>query len=115
MPRLVAGAPGKRKFWHAWVDDKQLIVKFGKLGSSGEQQEKSFDTAAAAAKELAKLVKQKLAKGYADAAWKLAFETSGLDLVEAVDLPPRLEDSSLARELVHLSKRAWSDAFWHGD
>jgi hypothetical protein len=51
-------------------------------GSSGT------DSPERATRELDKLVKQKLAKGYADAQWRFDFD-SGLAVVEVVDLPPR--------------------------
>jgi predicted DNA-binding WGR domain protein len=115
MPRLVAGGPGKRKFWHAWVTGKELTIRFGKLGTRGQEQVKSFDTEEAAAKELAKLTKQKLAKEYTDATWRLALDETPLELVEVVDRPPRPDDASLAYELVDLGEEAWSGLFWHGD
>ncbi len=114
MPRLVAGGPGKRKFWRAWLDGTTLNVRFGKLGTHGQETTKSFPDEEAAAKELAKLIKQKLAKGYADNAWQLTLDDSGLDLLEVTDLVPRPEDASLAYELVDLSEDSWSGPFWHG-
>lgn len=88
MPRLVAGKPGARKFWHGWVGGTELTVKFGKLGTAGTLQTKAFDSPERAARELDKLVKQKIAKGYADDRWTFDFD-SGLAVAEVVDLPPR--------------------------
>jgi predicted DNA-binding WGR domain protein len=96
MPRLVAGNAGARKFWHGWVDGTELTVKFGKLGTAGTSQTKPFDSPERAARELDRLVKQKLAKGYTDARWKFDFD-SGLAVIEVVDLPPREQATKKAR------------------
>ena len=116
MPKLVAGGPGKRKFWHAWVNGAELTVRFGKLGSTGQEQSKAFPSDEAATKELAKLVKQKLAKGYGDAASHFTFDDSGLLLDEIVDLPlPTPDDASAAHRDTTMREGSWSDTFWMGD
>jgi len=108
MPRLVAGGPGKRKVWHAWVNDCELTVRFGPMGKTQQEQTKSFDSPEKAKAELAKLVKQKLAKGYADAAWTFEFD-SGLRCREIVDLPLPVPPAVLSEA------GAWRETFWHGD
>jgi predicted DNA-binding WGR domain protein len=55
------------KFWRARVEGKTLYVNYGKIGSNGQTQVKDFADAAAAQRELDKLVKEKRKKGYADA------------------------------------------------
>jgi hypothetical protein len=91
-----------------------MTVRFGKLGSSGQEQTKTFDSAEAATKELAKLVKQKLAKGYTDDAWTFTFD-SGLGCYEMVDRPlPVPGDASLAHEDAKMKSGSWSELFWHG-
>lgn len=52
------------KFWEVTVEDETLIVRFGKIGTTGQTREKGFDNAAAAEREKAKLVKEKTQKGY---------------------------------------------------
>lgn len=62
---LVEG--GSAKFWEAGVEGSTLTVRFGRLGTAGQTKEKVLASAAAAAAELAKLVKEKTGKGYAAA------------------------------------------------
>jgi predicted DNA-binding WGR domain protein len=54
-----------QKFWEVSVAGETLTVRFGKIGADGQTKEKTFDSAEAAAKEKAKLVKEKTGKGYA--------------------------------------------------
>jgi len=108
MPKLVAGGPGKRKVWHAWVRDRELTVRFGPMGKTHQEQTKTFDTSEKAKAELAKLIKQKLTKGYADSAWSFDFE-SGLRCQEIVD-PPLPAPPEVLSEV-----GAWRETFWHGD
>ncbi len=53
------------KFWEAGVTGSTLTVRFGRIGAAGQSKDKAFGSAAAAAAELAKLVKEKTGKGYA--------------------------------------------------
>ncbi len=53
------------KFWEAGVTGATLTVRFGRIGAAGQSKDKAFGSAAAAAAELAKLVKEKTGKGYA--------------------------------------------------
>jgi predicted DNA-binding WGR domain protein len=66
MPRLVFHEGASHKFWDARCDGKKLIVRFGKVGTEGQEQEKAFPTAAAASAELAKREGEKRAAGYVD-------------------------------------------------
>jgi predicted DNA-binding WGR domain protein len=115
MPRLVCREGKSRKFWHGWVDGLELNVRFGPLGKDGTEQRKTFDSKEKANKELEKLIKQKLAKGYADETQKLKFEESPLEVIELVDPPlPVLDDASLAYDEAGV-KGGWSGTFWRGD
>jgi predicted DNA-binding WGR domain protein len=96
------------------VDGLELNVRFGPLGKDGTEQRKTFDSKDKAQRELEKLMKQKLAKGYADETQKLKFEESALEVIELVDPPlPTLDDGSLAYEEAGI-KGGWSGP-WHGD
>ena len=64
MARLTCTEGGSNKFWEGTVDDNTLTVQFGKLGTAGQTKTTKFASAAEAEKELAKLIKQKFAKGY---------------------------------------------------
>ena len=59
---LVEGASAK--FWEIWTDGSAMTVRFGRLGTQGQTQAKDLGTAQAATLQAARLVVQKLAKGY---------------------------------------------------
>lgn len=54
------------KFWNIRVGTDEFAVQYGKLGTVGKVQLKSFDTAEECKKEADKLVRQKLKKGYVE-------------------------------------------------
>jgi uncharacterized protein (TIGR02996 family) len=67
------------KFWHIEVVGTYYQVRFGKIGSKGQTQRKTFATHEAAQAEADKLIKEKLKKGYA--------ETTAAAPVPAASLP----------------------------
>ncbi|MHA4809261.1 AAA domain-containing protein [Flavitalea flava] len=52
------------KFWEAATDDNKLIVRWGKAGSRGQIQIKTFPDLDHAKKEKERLIKEKRSKGY---------------------------------------------------
>ena len=52
------------KFWEASIGGSEVTVHFGRIGTPGQSQTKSFPDEAAAVKHLEKLVREKTAKGY---------------------------------------------------
>jgi uncharacterized protein (TIGR02996 family) len=54
------------KFWHIELTGNKFTVKFGRVGTTGQTQTKSFASPALALKEHDKLVAQKLKKGYVE-------------------------------------------------
>jgi uncharacterized protein (TIGR02996 family) len=52
------------KFWNIDVKDKSFTVTFGKIGTAGQSQTKTFKDAATAQAEADKLIKEKTKKGY---------------------------------------------------
>ncbi|MBL9152560.1 MAG: DUF4132 domain-containing protein [Verrucomicrobiales bacterium] len=56
------------KFWSIELKDTSFIVHFGRVGTAGQAQEKSFASAEAAKKEHDKLIGEKTRKGYAEVA-----------------------------------------------
>jgi predicted DNA-binding WGR domain protein len=56
------------KFWDIEVKGKSFTVTFGKVGSSGQSSDKTFDTEALCDKEVAKLIAEKTKKGYKEQA-----------------------------------------------
>ena len=75
-PGVASGSPprrlefiegGSRKFWQVSREGCDVVVAFGRIGTGGQQQRKAFADEARAAAEVAKLVAEKLRKGYVDA------------------------------------------------
>jgi predicted DNA-binding WGR domain protein len=64
--RLVCTEDGANKFWEGAVEGSALTVRWGKVGSAGQTKTKAFASLEAALKELEKLTKEKLGKGYVD-------------------------------------------------
>jgi superfamily I DNA and/or RNA helicase/predicted DNA-binding WGR domain protein len=52
------------KFWEAATNDTKLIVRYGRIGTKGQVQIKTFSNTDAAEKEKQKLIKEKQSKGY---------------------------------------------------
>jgi len=55
---------GSDKFWEAAIDGNKLVVRWGRAGTKGQIQLKSFPDGEAAQKEMEKLIREKLGKGY---------------------------------------------------
>ena len=62
--RFVFAEGGSNKFWETSVQENKLIVRFGKVGTKGQVQVKTFASAEMALKEKNKLAEQKINKGY---------------------------------------------------
>jgi predicted DNA-binding WGR domain protein len=54
------------KFWEITLSDSTHTVRFGRIGTQGQSQTKSFADAEAAKSDCERLVREKLAKGYED-------------------------------------------------
>ena len=54
------------KFWSIELQGKSFTVTFGRIGTKGQTQTKTFADQAKARKEHDKLVREKLAKGYVE-------------------------------------------------
>src|SRR5579871_2092270 len=65
--RLTCTEDGSSKFWEGTVEGASLTVFFGKIGTKGQTKTKEFPSAEKAQAELAKLIKEKLGKGYVEA------------------------------------------------
>jgi predicted DNA-binding WGR domain protein len=59
---FVSGA--SRKFWEISTSNNSFTVRFGRLGTTGQSQTKSFANDASARREVESLITQKLNKGY---------------------------------------------------
>ena len=54
------------KFWQIELAESTLNIKYGKIGTAGQEKVSSFETAEKAQKELEKLIKEKTQKGYVE-------------------------------------------------
>jgi DNA ligase 1 len=65
QPRRFEFSQGiSNKFWEVTIQRTDVTVRFGRIGTNGQGTLKSFLDEAAARKHVAKLVQEKLAKGY---------------------------------------------------
>ena len=60
------GTSASAKFWEVEIDGSELVVRFGKIGATGQTTRKDFANAEAAEAEAAKLIGQKVKKGYVE-------------------------------------------------
>ncbi len=65
--KLVFSDGKSNKFWNINLKGSSYTITFGRVGTAGQSQEKSFDSAEAAEKAFEKLVAEKLNKGYSSA------------------------------------------------
>lgn len=56
------------KFWEVVVNGSDVTVRYGRLGTDGQTQTKSFVNAAKAQQHADKLIGEKLKKGYQECA-----------------------------------------------
>jgi predicted DNA-binding WGR domain protein len=56
-----------RKFWEVTVAGTEVTVRFGRIGTAGQSQTKTFPDAAAAERHAEKLIGSKTKKGYVEA------------------------------------------------
>ena len=54
------------KFWELGISGTEVTVRFGRIGTDGQTQVKSFPDAAAATRHAEKLIAAKIGKGYAE-------------------------------------------------
>ncbi len=55
------------KFWEICVNSNEVTVRFGRMGTQGQTQTKTFSDATLAANHAEKLISSKTAKGYIEA------------------------------------------------
>lgn len=53
-----------RKFWEIGRENESLTIRFGRIGTAGQSQVKTFADAARATREMDKLIREKMRKGY---------------------------------------------------
>jgi uncharacterized protein (TIGR02996 family) len=70
------------KFWNIEVTGKSFTVTFGKIGTAGQTQTKTFPTTDKAQAEADKLIKEKTKKGYVETTPKVAGATTEVEALE---------------------------------
>jgi predicted DNA-binding WGR domain protein len=55
---------GSSKFWEVTLTENTFSVRYGRIGAQGQTQSKTFPDPARAQREMAKLIEEKLKKGY---------------------------------------------------
>ena len=56
------------KFWEISTNNREVTVRYGRIGANGQTQAKSFTSETAAAEHAQKQIASKLAKGYRELA-----------------------------------------------
>jgi uncharacterized protein (TIGR02996 family) len=85
------------KFWNIEVSGNSFTVTYGKIGSAGQTQTKTFPTAEKAQAEADKLVREKTGKGYTETTPKAAVsEVEALEQAVRDDPHDRAAHSALA-------------------
>ena len=64
--KLVYKDKKSNKFWNIEVSDKSFTVTFGRVGTKGQSNTKTFQSKDTCKKEVEKLIQQKMKKGYKD-------------------------------------------------
>jgi predicted DNA-binding WGR domain protein len=67
MRRFEFSAGGSDKFWEITLEGNCFSVRYGRMGTDGQRQTKTFDTEQKAQKEHDKLIAEKIQKGYVEA------------------------------------------------
>ncbi len=73
------------KFWSIELREQGFIVHYGKIGTNGQAQEKTFTTADAAKKEHDKLIAEKTKKGYVEVQVGEVSKSRPVPVVKQVD------------------------------
>jgi predicted DNA-binding WGR domain protein/outer membrane protein assembly factor BamB len=82
---------GSHKFYEVTVKDKDVTIRFGRIGDAGQSSTKKYPTAEAARAEAAKKIAEKKRKGYEDA-------VMGVRQKRAVTRRPVASSESSARQ-----------------
>ncbi|MBX7192392.1 MAG: DUF4132 domain-containing protein [Sandaracinaceae bacterium] len=76
------------KFWEIELDGTSFDVRWGRIGTGGQSQTKSFPTEAKAKAEHDKLVKEKTSKGYTEVGGAPAAQATASPTSDAATPPP---------------------------
>ncbi len=87
MRYLTNTGEGSSKFWEGRVDGASLVVRYGKIGTDGQRKTKTLGSEAEAEAELAKLVREKLGKGYVESKSGDGSGTTGAESAAPASFP----------------------------
>src|SRR5262245_56462301 len=90
------------KFWNIELQGKSFVVQFGRIGTTGQMQKKSFASEDAAQKEHDKLIKQKLGKGYREISAKQAAQSTAKGA--AVKAPVQILPAKASQKTAQLAQ-----------
>ena len=62
--RLIFSEGASNKFWEVAIDKQKVVIRFGRIGTKGQTQIKTFESVEAAEKVKEKMIREKLSKGY---------------------------------------------------
>jgi predicted DNA-binding WGR domain protein len=79
------------KFWEIHVEGTAYTARYGKVGTEGQTQSKSFATADKAAAEAEKKIREKVGKGYAEVAVSAPAEAKPAVVDQAAELAVRAD------------------------
>lgn len=108
------------KFWQIEIEQTSLTVKYGKIGTAGQEKISTFDSDELAQKEMTKLITEKTKKGYvekAEASEKKSSKRISVNYEEAEDGKTLFEkmtaflESPQAMEVSSLVIGGWEDAY----
>ena len=96
MPRYEYRTGVTGQFWEVEVEDTSVVLRWGRLGESGQQHQQAFDTPELAVRRAESLARQKMATGFV-----LIQETDGHAIEAVTQDVPALEAALLASPESH--------------
>ncbi|AKV01548.1 Molybdate metabolism regulator [Labilithrix luteola] len=101
MRRFELAEGTSNKFWQAVVNGTDLVIQWGRIGTAGQSQTKSFGSEGGASQELAKLVREKTKKGYVEVARETAQAAGTGDSAKpAVEATPKATEKKAKKVAV---------------
>jgi predicted DNA-binding WGR domain protein len=97
------------KFWEVTQTGNTVTVRYGKTGTTGQTQDKTFADAAEANKHIAKLIAEKTGKGYVERGAASSFQAGQSTLVATESevlnaVPPKVASTKAPAKAVTASK-----------
>ncbi|MET8629621.1 DUF4132 domain-containing protein [Kitasatospora sp. NPDC004669] len=100
---------GSDKFWEAGVDGALVTVRYGRSGTDGREQSKEFPTSAEAQAHFAKVVTEKVRKGYREVSMGSVPAPQPMTPTAAAAVPGALDDAPVDEDVFVLPD-AWHRA-----